>query len=109
MRRLEDWIEYMEGEGAQKWMGQLGLLLKHSIADQVVLDNLRRLRRLIKKTDLADKINDTISNVEFLSGMHAKVMVNITAAKSVTSKRHAREKSLSPGVDQGPSQESCSN
>ena len=81
MRKLEDWIEYMEGEGLLKLMGRLGMLLRYSSTDQLVLDNLRRLRRILKNSDPALDIENEISSSEFLGNFHADTMARIVASQ----------------------------
>lgn len=83
MRKLEEWIEYMEGEEEYAQMGKLSLLLKHSGSDQVVLENLRRLRKWLKWADPAQDIEDQISNSEFLKDFHAKTMSQVMAKAQV--------------------------
>ncbi len=82
MRKLEDWIEYMEGEGILRFMGKLGLLLRHSLTDQLVLDNLRRLRRILKQADPALEIENQISSSEFLGNFHAETMAKILSGSA---------------------------
>lgn len=77
MRRLEDWIEYMEGEGNPHQMGQLNLLLKHSLADQQVLDNLRRLRKWLKWTDPCEEIEYVLDDKKFEKNFHKRIMNEI--------------------------------
>lgn len=105
MRKLEEWIEYMEGEGDLEKMGQLGLLLKHSLEDQVVLNNLRRLRRMIELTDPSDIIEDQISNSDFLGQFHQKTMKSIIQMKN--SRRGKRGGPLASDEDQKTSLGSC--
>lgn len=104
--RLIDWIEYMEGEGDPEKMSQLSMLLKHSIADQVVLDNLRRLRRMIKCADPADDVMDKVSNAEFLESMHLKIMEQITVPEKKRA-RAASESQLRTDEDSDSSLDSC--
>lgn len=86
MRKLSDWVDFMEGELTPKHIERLSLLLKHSIADQLILDNLRRLRRLIKKTDRAKLALETINEPEFLNQFHNRVMNSI---KEVSDKKQS--------------------
>lgn len=77
MRALSDWIDFMEGEGTVKQLERMSLLLKHSIADQMILDNLRRLRRALKKSDPAVDKFEQINRPEFLTDFHERVMKEI--------------------------------
>ena len=104
MRKLHEWIEYMEGEGLLKPMSKLALLLKHSLVDQVILDNLRRLRRLVKQLDPAFEIEEKLSSAEFLNDFHSQTMNQI---KDWAQKNQAKKSdSLPTELDLGSSQDS---
>jgi hypothetical protein len=77
MRKLEDWIDYLEDECPPKRRTQLNMLLKFSVADRLILDNLRRLRQLIQLCDKADDIEGLLNQKEFLHDSHAKIMESI--------------------------------
>ncbi len=78
MRKLEDWIDYLEDECPPKRRAQLNMLFKFSVADRLILDNLRRLRQLIQLCDKADAIEGLLNQKEFLQDSHAKIMERIT-------------------------------
>jgi hypothetical protein len=77
MRKLEDWIDYLEDECPPKRCVQLNMLLKFSVADRLILDNLRRLRQLIKLCDPADAIEGVLCQKEFLQDSHSQIMAGI--------------------------------
>lgn len=119
MRKLEEWIEVMEDEEdkaagralngkrdvKQKQLEKLSLLLKHSPPDQVVFDNLRRLRRLIAQSgDPANAIEEMISGADFTAKLHGKIMDQITSVGKRRPKRKQRQdKSASHDGDPGSS------
>lgn len=106
MRPISDWIDFMEGEGTLKQLERMDLLLKHSIADQLVIDNLRRLRRVIKKSDPAKNVLEQMNQPEFFTNLHSKimseVMSNITKEVSIHQSEQmiAKENSLFAPVGQ---------
>jgi hypothetical protein len=104
MRKLEDWIEYIEGEGDPKRMSKLGMLLKHSSTDKLVVDNLRRLRRAVHEVDPADKINDVISNSDFLGDFHSRIMDALNLQTRSSAKKKDRSSQQDEGLrsSQGP-------
>ena len=77
MRKLEDWIDYMEGEADLKTMGRLGLLIEHSRADREVLSNLMRMRMLIEHADPAIALEPLTEKAGFLDRLHDRVMTFI--------------------------------
>jgi hypothetical protein len=77
MSKLSEWIDFTEGEMDLKSMERLALLLKHSIADQLILDNLRRLRKIVKKSDPMTDQKSVLNEPEFLNQFHEKVMRSI--------------------------------
>lgn len=90
MRALNDWIDFMEGEGTSKQIERMGLLLKHSIPDQLILDNLRRLRRAVKKSGLAQKPLAQMDQSEFLTNFHARVMKEVSEHHSKRARQTGR-------------------
>ncbi|MEQ1663848.1 MAG: hypothetical protein ABL927_00570 [Bdellovibrionales bacterium] len=108
MSKLEEWIEYMEA-GLPQSDEHLGMLLEHSITDQLVLDNLRRLRRVIKMTDPSEDCDEALRNEQFLKSFHARVMgkikrevknaTTVKREKSASAEEH-RADSLAPEVGQ---------
>ena len=107
MRKLEDWIEYMEGEDDTKRMGQLGLLLQHSPENQIVLENLRRLRRLIAESDSARDIESTISKSAILEDLHDRIMSQLSGLPESSAPQ--KEKRSSPDGGRGSSLGSYKN
>ena len=99
----------MEGECSAKQEEKLSLLLKHSIADQVVLDNLRRLRRIVKECDPALAIEAALSDENFMAELHAGTMKRITAQMKMDEQMSAmkRDKTLSSDEDFSLVQASC--
>jgi site-specific recombinase len=83
MRRLEDWIDYMEKEVDPQKLDQLKMLLKHSISDQEVLDNLRRLRKWLLWADPAENIDYIIEDKKFEKNFHRQIMQTITERKEL--------------------------
>lgn len=80
MRKLENWIDFMENECSPKEEAQLKMLLNFSKGDQLILDNLRRLRNLIKLCDKADAIEGLLSEEKFLQKSHKAIMDRIARA-----------------------------
>lgn len=78
MIKLEDWIDFIEDECTPKRRAQLKMLLKFSVADRLILDNLRRIRQLIKLCDRADEIEGMLDQKEFLQDSHKQIMNRIT-------------------------------
>ena len=98
MRKLEEWIDFMEGECTPQELSKLGLLLKHSISDQVVLDNLRRLRRATKACDPAHEIEHAIADENLMADLHSRTMKRISASL----KMRAREAEAPAATDEVP-------
>jgi hypothetical protein len=90
MGKLEDWIDYLEGSLDLGKMEKLSMLLRHSINDQVIHDNLRRLRQNIKETDPAREIQSQTNNPEFMERLHNRIM------SGVAEMDNANEQSSSP-------------
>jgi len=72
--RLEDWIDFMEGEAGEKTRGQLSLLLEHSANDRQIYLNLRRLRQIILHSDRAEEIEPLLENNQMMLGLHDRIM-----------------------------------
>ena len=83
MQRLEDWIDFMEGESNHVQHGRLGLLLKHSIADRLVFENVRRLRCAIKDADAAELLTPLLNNERFMADMHQSIMARIREERPI--------------------------
>ncbi len=81
MRKLSEWVDFMEGEVTLKQIERLTFLLKHSPEDQVILENLRRLRRSLRQADPARIAVETINEPEFLQAFHTRVMDGIKDLK----------------------------
>jgi hypothetical protein len=79
MRRLEEWIDLLEGESGVRQSSKLGLLLKHSKPDQEVYANLTRLRRIVKKCDPAYALEAVLHDEKFMMDMHKRTMQSLTA------------------------------
>ena len=77
MGKLEDCIDYLELALDRRKMAKLSLLLKHSIADQVILDNLRRLRRLVQSSDPAQPIYRLSNDPVYNEKLHASIMQKV--------------------------------
>lgn len=84
MRRLEDWIDYMEAESSEQEMSQLSLLLKHSVADQEVLENLQRLRKWVKWSDPCEAVDYIIEDKKFEKSFQERVMATIGKRPQIT-------------------------
>jgi len=78
MRKLEEWIDYMEDEAPLQQHAELTMLLRHSAADRIVFENLTRLRQLIALCDPADAIEGVISRPDFLEKLHSQIVSSIT-------------------------------
>lgn len=81
MRKLEDWIDYVEGEGTLRERTEMNLLLKHSIADQMILDNLRRLRQVVFAVDSTRKADALFADRQYMEKMQSQIMKEIRKAK----------------------------
>ncbi len=77
MRKLEDWIDYIEGEGTLRERTEMNLLLKHSISDQMVLDNLRRLRQAVFETDSTREADALLADRQYLEKMQSQIMKEV--------------------------------
>lgn len=74
MKKLEDWIDFMEGENWPEQTANLSLLLEHSLADQTVMDNLRHLRRAIKEAHVDNAVEKLLNDKTYLEKLHAQIM-----------------------------------
>lgn len=81
MTKLEDWIDYMEGEADLKKMAKLGLLVEHSERDREILTNLMRVREHIRLADPANAIEDQISKPSFLKNLHREILSAVQSEK----------------------------
>ncbi len=97
MRKQEEWIDFIEGEDCDVNLSQLGFLLKHSKQDQMVVDNLRRLRSVISQVDIANEIDDKMEDTEFMSDFHNRVMCSITSPEPPPQTRRDELSSLDLG------------
>ncbi len=90
MTKLEDWIDYMEGEAAEMTRERLKLLLAHSKDDRLIFKNLRRLRQLILHADPADAIETILENDRLMLDLHDRIMMNVKVETSRSALRLAR-------------------
>jgi hypothetical protein len=74
MKELEEWIDLMEGESWPAQTANLNLLLEHSLADQTVLDNLRRLRQATKEAHEDAAVEKLLKDQAYLEKLHAQIM-----------------------------------
>lgn len=74
MKKLEDWIEYLEGEVSLKDRTEMNLLLKHSMADQLILDNLRRLRQCVRESDQARSEEKLLNDKQYHERIQSQIM-----------------------------------
>jgi len=77
MTKLEEWIDYMEGEADLKTMAKLGLLLEHSRRDREILQNLMRVRQMIELSDPALDIHEFVEDPSYMERLHARTMARI--------------------------------
>ena len=77
MAKLEEWIDYMEGEADLKLMAKLGMLLEHSRDDREILQNLMRVRQMIELSDPAHEIHEFVEDPAYLERLHARTMSRI--------------------------------
>ena len=78
MTKLEDWIDYMEGEASERTRERLKLLLAYSKNDRLVYKNLRRLRQMILHADPAETIEPILENERLMLELHDRIMMNVT-------------------------------
>ncbi|MEK6556082.1 MAG: hypothetical protein AABZ31_12630 [Bdellovibrionota bacterium] len=81
MKKLEDWIDYLEGEGSLRERTEMNLLLKHSISDQMVLDNLRRLRQAVYETDSTRGADLLLGDKQYMEKMQSQIMKEVRKTK----------------------------
>lgn len=81
MKKLEDWIDYLEGEGSLRERTEMNLLLKHSISDQMILDNLRRLRQAVYETDSTREADALLADKQYAEKMQSQIMKEVRKTK----------------------------
>ena len=97
MRRLEEWIDYLEGEVDRDKLAKLGLLAEFSREDRLVLENLRRLRAVLEMTDPADEIRPALRDENLKGSIHKNVMKRILDSKSRVGKKvSGKRQNLNP-------------
>ena len=79
MIKLEDWIDFIEGECNEKVRGQINLLLEHSETDRMVYANLIRLRQILVHADKANEIESLLDDDKRMLDLHNQIMQNIEA------------------------------
>ena len=88
MKSFENWIDFMEEEVNEDERSELELLLRHSVSDRMVYDNLLRLREQIKVSDpVKAALKDNLDDNKFYERLHRKTMSKII--NSVQSKESA--------------------
>lgn len=80
---LEMLVEYLEGESEPRGRAKLEMLLRHSIHDRVVLDNLRRLRQMVKNLDPAQDIDRLLNNQVTLGRLTDRIMSGVASGVTV--------------------------
>jgi hypothetical protein len=99
MKELEEWIDLMEGESWPAQTANLNLLLEHSLADQTVLDNLRRLRQATKEAHESVAVEKLLKDQSYLEKLHAQIMrgvrQNRPGSPSLQVVEHSETKSAS--------------
>lgn len=81
MKKLEDWIDYLEGEVSLRERTEMNLLLKHSLSDQTILDNLRRLRQAVYESDMTRSADKLLADRQYLEKLQSQVMKEVKKAK----------------------------
>lgn len=74
MKRLEDWIDYIEGDLGRAEKAECDLLLKHSLSDQLILDNLRRVRRCVENNSPTASAEKLLKDNQYLEKLHGQIM-----------------------------------
>jgi hypothetical protein len=101
MNKLEEWIDYMEGEADLNLMAKLGLLLEHSRRDREILQNLMRVRKLIELADPSEAIHEIVEDPEYLERLHARTMATIKKkVKTRGDRRDAHHDSMSEAAEE---------
>ena len=81
MKKMEDWIDYLEGEVSLKQRTEMNLLLKHSISDQLILDNLRRLRQSLYEIDSTRTADKLLADKTYMEKLQSQIMKEVKKAK----------------------------
>src|SRR5690242_12917316 len=76
MKRL-DWIDYIEGEMTKAEKAKADLLLKHSISDQLVVDNLRRVRSHVELINPARESEKLINDKQYMEKLQSQIMKEV--------------------------------
>ncbi len=90
MTRLEDWIDFIEGEADEKTRGRLSLLLAHSKTDRLIYKNLRRLRQIVLHADKAEAIEPLLENEKLMMDLHNRIMKTVTSKPASSIRRKGR-------------------
>lgn len=78
MKSFEDWIDFMEEELTAEEQTELELMLRHSVSDRMIYQNLSRLREEIKASDPAEVLLESKDvDSKFLEKLHRKTMSKI--------------------------------
>jgi hypothetical protein len=77
MKELEEWIDLMEGETWPEQTANLNLLLEHSLADQTIMDNLRRLRQATKEAHTDTAVEKLLRDQTYLEKLHSQIMRSV--------------------------------
>lgn len=95
LNKLEDWIDYIEESLPVRKKEKLDLLLRFSMDDQMVVDNLTRLRRLVKHSDSAKNIDVELNSKLFMMELKNAIMDKITSKANRKSVDSSGPKNLS--------------
>ncbi len=98
MKRLEDWIDYIEGDLSRAEKAECDLLLRHSISDQLILDNLRRVRRCVELNTPTAPVEKLLKDNQYLEKLHGQIMKAVkkeTRKASLTVVSSSNEEALS--------------
>lgn len=78
------WVDYVESELTSEDLRQVEMILKNSETDQLIVDNLSRLRRLLKNNDVID----APVKPEYYQDLCSRIMNQIDAIEPETTERN---------------------